>query len=93
MANNNDYRNVTNVFPGNSSTSWANDKLGPDPFDQQNFSGDSFANGTTKEEFDRRNVIDRKNLDEIYIGRLGIKWVSLLIKFDKQLAESTAMLR
>lgn len=74
MENNN--RPVTNVFPGNSSSSWANDKLGPDLFEEQNFSEDS-ANGTTKEVFDRRNVIDRKNLVEIFIGRLGIKWVSL----------------
>lgn len=77
MENNN--RPVTNVFPGNSSSSWANDKLGPDLFEEQNFSEDS-ANGTTKEVFDRRNVIDRKNLVEIFIGRLGIKWVSVLAR-------------
>ncbi|XP_037040692.1 uncharacterized protein LOC119077589 [Bradysia coprophila] len=42
-------------------------------FDEQNFTHDNQTNGTTKEIFDRRSDIDRKNLDETYV-RSGITW-------------------
>ncbi len=48
------------------------------PFDEQNFFYDNLTNGTSTEVFNRRNVIDRKNLVEAYVGRLGIKWVSVI---------------
>lgn len=76
---NNNYRHSANVSPGGSSINWTNDKLGVDPFESQNFYYDNIANGTTKEVFDRRNVIDRKNLVEVFISKFGIKWVSNLI--------------
>lgn len=46
-----------------------------DLFDEQNFYAENSANGTTKEAFERRKAIDRKNLEEIYIGPLGMRWV------------------
>lgn len=68
---------TTNFFPQNTSTmNWTNDKLGPDLFETKNFLADNSANGTSKEMFDRRNVIDRKNLVETYTGKYGLKWVS-----------------
>lgn len=73
---NNNYRHSANVSPGGSAIDWTNDKLGIDQFDAQNFYYDNIANGTTKEVFDRRNVIDRKNLVEVFISKFGIKWVS-----------------
>lgn len=76
MENNNNDRRLTDVE--NSSMSWTKDQLSLDPFEAQNFSSDNVANGTTEEMFDRRRVIDQKNLVELFVGRFGIKWVSVI---------------
>lgn len=71
-----------NNFSGHTSQNSTNDKVSPDHtdlFEAQNFFEDNQANGTTKEVFDRRSIIDRKNLVELFIGRFGINWVSLIV--------------
>lgn len=83
MENNNNNLREANVSEINSPTSWTNDKLSHNPFEAQIFASDNVANGTTKEAFDGRRIIDQKNLVEIYIGRLGIKWVSSILAFDE----------
>lgn len=44
-------------------------------FDEDNFANDNRLYGTTREAFDRRNLIDQKNLQETFV-RNGITWVS-----------------